>query len=338
MSKRPLFISSGNAKAPCIRSASLAKSVNQISFAPVSTSTNFQPLIEMFSSSKSFLGIVSGPCGSGKTHSITDLVQKAKFILNVFDPSESRNIETELDLIASVTNKFSANQRSRRLILIDDIDGFSDVQFKQVHQYLTKKYNPMKCCSIVITLTEWTSKLLQLNKLVPDCNQVRIIKPTVEQLQNFARKQKKYSKENIIEASNSVNGDIRQFMLTLDLFSLSADKTVHLIDKAQCHHSALKDILSHTLGYDSLQFVNYRYSFTDDLITSMLNNSKDIHAVADAISSIHEFERTPTHNTFDVQKNLKENLLCESLKQHSIQPHSNVKYHKHCRKTIFRDY
>jgi len=292
----------------------------------------------MFSSSNSCLGIVSGPCASGKTHSITDLAQKAKFILNVFDPSESRNIETELDLIASVTNKFSAKQKSRRLILIDDIDGFSDIQFKQVHQYLTKKYNPMQCCSIVITLTEWTPKLLQLNKLVPDCNQVRIMKPTVEQLQIFARKQKKYSKEKIIEASNAVNGDIRQFMITLDLFSLGANKTVHSVDKEQTHHSALKDILSHTPGYDTLEFVNYRQSFTDDVITSTLNNSKDIHAVADVISSIHEFERNPTHNTFDVQKNLKEMMLCKSLQQYGVQPHSDVKYHKHCRKKTFSDY
>ena len=338
MSKRPVVISSESSKVQCIRSAPLTKSVEKISFTPVSKSTNFGPLIKMFSSTNSFLGIVSGPCGSGKTHSITDLALKSKFILNVFDPSESRNIETELDLIASVTNKFSSKQKSRRLILIDDIDGFSDIQFQQVHKYLTKKYNPLTCCSIVITLTEWTSKLLQLNKLVPDCNQVRIMKPTVEQLQKFARKQNKYSKDNIIKASDAVNGDIRQFMLTLDLFSLSTDKTVHVIDKAQSHHSALKNILAHKSNYNTLQSVDYRYSLTDDVITSMLDNSKDIHAVADAISFIHEFEKHPNHNTFDFQKNLKEILLCESLKQCGVQPYSEVKYHKPCRKKTFCDY
>ena len=246
-----LLSSTKSNKRQCITHNKPCSSKIKISYTPVSE-FDVNPVYDIFNPNTSVsLTVISGPTGSGKTHMIHTIANQAKFDVHIFDPSSDENIVNDIRQLAEVKRFFTKNTKNMKVVLIDDIDGMTTKQCRNIIDYFKNTYNKQTCCSIIITYTE---KLQHFSELLTLCNtHVKISRPTPKQIQKFGARVTSIPLSCVMKCSYECNGDIRQFITMIRLLRLNIDNTeeISTVDKYMSMHDIVSRLFEQPYANNS---------------------------------------------------------------------------------------
>ena len=256
--------------------------VTTMKFEPISSRSQFQKLFELLKGPPCVI-LLSGPTGCGKSFAVHRLAKETNRFLATFDPI---NVDLEKDIVAAG----KAIGFKKRILLIDDLDGFTPNGIKIIEKTLKTRFRPESWCHVVVTLTGFKSITIKSEDWI---HKISIFPPTSADFLKYVDRLKKKGKsfshmqQQLERIAEGCNGDIRQFgMHVSKAAKFHTDSTFNVFDVAKQIFEKHPDRVSNADSLDNNLMLNevLRQNATcvDDI--DMLADMFDAYSVVDTFS------------------------------------------------------